>query len=232
MSTKRDGRGGRSPSQRQLRVGEELRHALADVLRRGDFRDPELQKLNVTVTEVRVSPDLRNATAFITPLGGGSVDDTVAAMRRASAFFRGQIAKAIKLLYVPTLSFEADTSFEYADHINRLLHDPVVARDLGQNEFDDDDDEDDDEPTHNGVHNGMNGGPEDPAYDEDDDEDDDDEDDVEYEKDDEDDDDEDDEDDVEYEDEDEEDGDAPPPLKSKNLKSKDRTPPGRGRRGA
>ena len=228
MSTKRDGRGGRSPSQRQLRVGEELRHALADVLRRGDFRDPELQKLNVTVTEVRVSPDLRNATAFITPLGGGSVDDTVAAMRRASAFFRGQIAKAIKLRYVPTLSFEADTSFEYADHINRLLHDPVVARDLGKDGFDEDDDDDDDEPTHNGIHNGMNGGPEDSVYDDDDedDEDDDDEDDVEYEEDDDDLDD-DDEDETEYEDEDEEDGDAPPPLKSK-----DRTPPGRGRRGA
>ena len=75
MSNKRSARG---PSQRQLRVGEELRHALAEVLRRGDFRDPELQNLNVTVTEVRISPDLRNATAFITPLGGGQVGETVA----------------------------------------------------------------------------------------------------------------------------------------------------------
>ena len=106
MSNKRSG-SGRSPSQRQLRVGEELRHALAEVLRRGDFRDPELQNLNVTVTEVRISPDLRNATAFITPLGGGQVGETVAAMRRAAAFFRAQIARAIKLRYVPTLSFEA-----------------------------------------------------------------------------------------------------------------------------
>ena len=155
MSNKRSARG---PSQRQLRVGEELRHALAEVLRRGDFRDPELQNLNVTVTEVRISPDLRNATAFITPLGGGQVEETVAAMRRAAAFFRAQIARAIKLRYVPTLSFEADTSFEYADHINRLLHDPEVARDLETS--DDDADEDDDEETsgtHNGTHTGMNG---------------------------------------------------------------------------
>ena len=134
MSNKRSG-SARGPSQRQLRVGEELRHALAEVLRRGDFRDPELQNLNVTVTEVRISPDLRNATAFITPLGGGQVEETVAAMRRAAAFFRAQIARAIKLRYVPTLSFEADTSFEYADHINRLLHDPEVARDLEPSEI-------------------------------------------------------------------------------------------------
>src|SRR3954454_24172219 len=153
MSNKRSARG---PSQRQLRVGEELRHALAEVLRRGDFRDPELQNLNVTVTEVRISPDLRNATAFITPLGGGQVDETVAAMRRAAAFFRAQIARAIKLRYVPTLSFEADTSFEYADHINRLLHDPEVARDLSGEDPEEDDDDDDDEEgvTHNGTHNG------------------------------------------------------------------------------
>lgn len=234
MSNKRSGRG---PSQRQLRVGEELRHALAEVLRRGDFRDPELQSLNVTVTEVRISPDLRNATAFITPLGGGQVGETVAAMRRAAAFFRAQIARAIKLRYVPTLSFEADTSFEYADHINRLLHDPEVARDLGADDDSDKenaDEEDEDEDvtgTHNGTHTGMNGdgpGHEEAEYEEEDDldDEDDDEDAPEYEEDDENDLDEDDEDEdeeeAEYEDE-EEQGDKPAPLKSSN---------GRGRRGA
>jgi ribosome-binding factor A len=230
MSNKRSG-SGRGPSQRQLRVGEELRHALAEVLRRGDFRDPELQNLNVTVTEVRISPDLRNATAFITPLGGGQVDETVAAMRRAAAFFRAQIARAIKLRYVPTLSFEADTSFEYADHINRLLHDPEVARDLGADDLDDDD-EDDDETTgtHNGTHTGMNGdgpGHEEAEYEEEDDldDDEDDEDATEYEEDDdEDEDDEDkDEEEVEYEEDEPGDSDKPAPLKSSN---------GRGRRGA
>jgi ribosome-binding factor A len=234
MSNKRSARG---PSQRQLRVGEELRHALAEVLRRGDFRDPELQNLNVTVTEVRISPDLRNATAFITPLGGGQVGETVAAMRRAAAFFRAQIARAIKLRYVPTLSFEADTSFEYADHINRLLHDPEVARDLATGDDADDEDEDDGDvtETHNGTHTGMNGdgpGHEEAEYEEEDDLDDeeDEEDGPEYEEDDEDDLDEDDEDEeeTEYEEDEPNDGDKPAPLKSSNLKSSN----GRGRRGA
>ena len=233
MSNKRSARG---PSQRQLRVGEELRHALAEVLRRGDFRDPELQNLNVTVTEVRISPDLRNATAFITPLGGGQVGETVAAMRRAAAFFRAQIARAIKLRYVPTLSFEADTSFEYAEHINRLLHDPEVARDLGADDDSDKenaDEEDEDEDvigTHNGTHTGMNGdgpGHEEAEYEEEDDlddEEDEDEDGPEYEEEDEDDEDEDeDEDETEYEEDEPNDGDKPAPLKSSN---------GRGRRGA
>jgi ribosome-binding factor A len=229
MSNKRSARG---PSQRQLRVGEELRHALAEVLRRGDFRDPELQNLNVTVTEVRISPDLRNATAFITPLGGGQVGETVAAMRRAAAFFRAQIARAIKLRYVPTLSFEADTSFEYADHINRLLHDPEVARDLGSDDDADDEDEDDEAGgTHNGTHTGMNGdgpGHEEAEYEEEDDlddEEDDEDGDPEYEEDDEDDldDDDEDEEEAEYEEDEPNDGDKPAPLKSSN---------GRGRRGA
>jgi ribosome-binding factor A len=228
MSNKRSG-SGRGPSQRQLRVGEELRHALAEVLRRGDFRDPELQNLNVTVTEVRISPDLRNATAFITPLGGGQVGETVAAMRRAAAFFRAQIARAIKLRYVPTLSFEADTSFEYADHINRLLHDPEVARDLSGDDLDDDEIT----GTHNGTHTGMNGdgpGHEEAEYEEEDDlDDDEDEDGPEYEEDDEDDLDEDDEDEeeTEYEEDEPDDGDKPAPLKTSGSASR-----GRGRRGA
>jgi ribosome-binding factor A len=233
MSNKRSG-SGRGPSQRQLRVGEELRHALAEVLRRGDFRDPELQNLNVTVTEVRISPDLRNATAFITPLGGGQVEETVAAMRRAAAFFRAQIARAIKLRYVPTLSFEADTSFEYADHINRLLHDPEVARDLSGDDLDDDDD-DEITGTHNGTHTGMNGdgpGHEEAEYEEEDDldDDEDEEDGPEYEEDDDEDDlDEDDEDEeeTEYEEDEPNDGDKPAPLKTSGSASR-----GRGRRGA
>ena len=228
MSNKRSGRG---PSQRQLRVGEELRHALAEVLRRGDFRDPELQNLNVTVTEVRISPDLRNATAFITPLGGGQVEETVAAMRRAAAFFRAQIARAIKLRYVPTLSFEADTSFEYADHINRLLHDPEVARDLSGDDLDDDDD-DEITGTHNGTHTGMNGdgpGHEEAEYEEEDDldDDEDEEDGPEYEEDDDEDEDDEDEEETEYEEDEPNDGDKPAPLKTSGSASR-----GRGRRGA
>ena len=141
---------GKPPSQRQLRVGEEVRHALADLFRRGDFHDPELADLNVTVTEVRISPDLRNATAFVTPLGGGHMDETLSALRRAAPFLRGQIARAINLRYAPTLSFEADTSFDYAGRIDAILHSPAVARDVGYrtladrvNGNDDEDDEDD-----------------------------------------------------------------------------------------
>lgn len=134
---------GKPPSQRQLRVGEELRHALAEVLQRGDFHDPELAALNVTVTEVRISPDLRNATAFVTPLGGGAMAETLAALRRAAPFLRGQIVRAINLRHAPTLSFEADTSFDYASRIETILHSPAVARDLGHVNGDDDDDEDD-----------------------------------------------------------------------------------------
>lgn len=135
---------GKAPSQRQLRVGEELRHELADLFRRGDFHDPELQNLNVTVTEVRISPDLRNATAFVTPLGGGNVEEALVALKRAAPFLRGQVARAMKLRFAPTLSFQADTSFDYAGHINAILHSPEVARDLaatGPRVNGDDDDE-------------------------------------------------------------------------------------------
>jgi ribosome-binding factor A len=118
------------PSQRQLRVGEELRHALAQIIERAHFRDPVLQDVSITVTEVRVSPDLKNATAFVTPLGGVGVAEVVAALRRAVPYFRGQIARAVKLRTVPNLFFEADTSFDYASKIAGLLHQPEVARDL------------------------------------------------------------------------------------------------------
>ncbi|WP_114392163.1 30S ribosome-binding factor RbfA [Oleisolibacter albus] len=119
----------KGPSQRQLRVGEEIRHALADIFRRGEFRDPALQDLNITVTEVRISPDLKNATAFIMPLGGGHAE-LIPALNRASAFLRSQVAQEVRLPYAPRVSFQMDTSFDYASKIDRILHDPQVARDL------------------------------------------------------------------------------------------------------
>lgn len=125
-------RAGKPPSQRQLRVGEEIRHTLADLFRRGDFRDPDLARLNITVTEVRISPDLRAATAFVTPFGGeGDVDEALTILRRAAPFLRSRVAGHLKLRNAPTLGFEADTSFDYAGHIATLLHRPEVARDLG-----------------------------------------------------------------------------------------------------
>ncbi len=118
------------PSQRQLRVGEEIRHALVRVLVRGDFHDPLLCEANLTVTQVAVSPDLRNATAFVVPLGGSQVDEIVRVLNRAAGYLRGQLGREIQLRYTPRLGFEPDLSFDRADELERLLHSPRVRRDL------------------------------------------------------------------------------------------------------
>jgi ribosome-binding factor A len=109
------------PSQRQLRVGEELRHTLVEILRRGHFRDPDLRDVNVTVSEVRASPDLKNATAFVMPLGNKDTGKIVTALNRAASYLRGELAREIELRNVPALTFMADTSLDYAEHIDALL---------------------------------------------------------------------------------------------------------------
>lgn len=122
-------------SQRQLRVGEEIRHALAAVLQRDEFRWPEgMEPAIVTVTEVQVSPDLKNATVFVMPLGGARIKEIVAALNHAASFFRHVVAEEVKLRAVPRLSFAPDTSFEYAHKIDALLHKPEVSRDLEEKE--------------------------------------------------------------------------------------------------
>lgn len=113
----------RSPSQRQLRVGELLRHALSDILSRGDVHDPQLAKTPVTVTEVRTSPDLRHGTAFVAPLGGQGGDEILDALRRNAAYLRGQVSRQVKLKFSPELSFELDKSFDHAARIGELLRD-------------------------------------------------------------------------------------------------------------
>ena len=123
-------RPGKAPTQRQLRVGEEMRHTLAWIFERTDFRDPQLANLAVTVTEVRVSPDLKNATAFVTPLGGGDPTETVTALNRARNFLRGEIARSINLRHAPRISFQPDETFDQAGLINALLNRPEVQRDL------------------------------------------------------------------------------------------------------
>ena len=123
----------KQPSQRQLRVGEALRHALSDVLERGNLRDPAFRNISITVTEVRASPDLKNATAFVMPLGGEAADAIVEALGRAAPFLRSAIAKQVELRHVPRLQFKVDRSFGQADHIDTLLRQPQVARDLGEN---------------------------------------------------------------------------------------------------
>jgi ribosome-binding factor A len=117
-------------SQRQLRVGEVIRHALVQLLDRGEANDPGLDGVSVTVTEVRVSPNLRNATAFVMPLGGTDSDPILASLNRASSFFRHRIAGEIDLRRLPTLSFELDDSFDNAGRIDALLRNPVVAADI------------------------------------------------------------------------------------------------------
>jgi ribosome-binding factor A len=118
-------------TQRQLRVGEEIRHALASVMMRGDVPwPPGIGTPVVTVTEVQISPDLKNATVYVMPLGGLHVEETVAVLNDKVGFFRHAVAQAVKLRQVPKLRFEADNSFEYAQRIEKILHTPEVAKDL------------------------------------------------------------------------------------------------------
>ena len=123
-------RASRGPSQRQLRVSEVLRHALSDVLNRGDIRDPALSGTTVTVVEVTASPDLRRATAYVMPLGGDNQDAVLAALGRAARYIRGQIARSVDLKYTPEIVFRLDSSFDYADKVGSILRDPKVAQDL------------------------------------------------------------------------------------------------------
>jgi ribosome-binding factor A len=123
-------RRGKAPSQRQLRVGEELRHALSRILARGELRDPSLTDLNLTVTEVRLSPDLKNATAFVVPLGGGGLEAAVAALNRAGGFFRSRLAQEVALRHAPRVAFAPDRSFDEARRVDEILERPRVRRDL------------------------------------------------------------------------------------------------------
>ena len=132
---------GAAPSLRQLRVGEELRHALVRVLDRSDFKDPMLVDTKITVTEVSVSPDLKSATAFVTPLGGEQLVETVAALNRAAGFVRGQLSREIELRHTPRLGFAADHSFLHASKVEALLARPRVKRDLESNPSDQPDEE-------------------------------------------------------------------------------------------
>ena len=126
----------KKPSVRQLRVGEELRHALAEVLGRGELRDPKLRGRAITVTEVRASPDLKRAMAFVTPLGDESTDpEILKALGRASSYLQGEIGRLIRLKFTPRLSFEFDDRFEYASRIDNLLREPGVSRDLADGEI-------------------------------------------------------------------------------------------------
>lgn len=121
---------GGSPSQRQLRVGEVIRRALSDILARGDVHDPEFSHVSVTVSEVRVTPDLRHATAFVLPLGGVNTTEVVRALGRNRAELRRLVTDRIDLRYSPELAFQADTRFDAMDRTRELLRSAPVRRDL------------------------------------------------------------------------------------------------------
>ncbi len=121
----------KGPSQRQLRVGEQVRHALAELIARGEIRDEVLEHTVVSVSEVAMSPDLKIATAFVSPLGGGDGEAIVKALAKHAKFIRGRLTPALRQMkYMPELRFRADTSFENFRRIDELLHSPEVARDL------------------------------------------------------------------------------------------------------
>jgi ribosome-binding factor A len=117
------------PSPRQLRVGEEVRHALARILGRAELRDPALSGVTLTVTEVRMSPDLKHAIAFVMPLGGAHAPEALEGLARSAPYLRGLVAREVSLRFAPTLAFRLDTSFDHATRINQLLHRPEVQRD-------------------------------------------------------------------------------------------------------
>ncbi|TGQ56738.1 30S ribosome-binding factor RbfA [Mesorhizobium sp. M1C.F.Ca.ET.193.01.1.1] len=133
------------PSQRMLRVGEQVRHALSETLQRGEIIDPVIENAVVSVSEVRMSPDLKIATAFVSPLGAGDTGAVVEALNRHAKFIRGRVSGALReMKYMPEFRFRLDTSFDNFARINQLLKSPEVARDLGpddQNKNNDKDEE-------------------------------------------------------------------------------------------
>src|SRR4051794_37881180 len=117
-------------SQRQLRVGETVRHAIADILAQGSAHDPDLEGHIVTVPEVRMSPDLKLATIYVMPLGGRDTEIVVAALDRNKKFLRGEVSRRVNLKFAPDLRFRVDDRFDEAERIGKLLRTPAVQRDL------------------------------------------------------------------------------------------------------
>ena len=122
---------GTGPSQRQLRVGEQVRHALSDLLQRGEVRDDLVEKTVISISEVRMSPDLKLATAFVAPLGAADDAAVVEALNRNARFIRGRMSPALRQMkYMPEFRFRLDTSYDNFSKIDQLLRSPEVARDL------------------------------------------------------------------------------------------------------
>jgi ribosome-binding factor A len=123
-----------APSQRQLRVGELIRHELAGLFSRGETGDPAIERMGVTVLEVAVTPDLRIATAYVRPFAASSGEELLAALDRNRRYIRGLISPRLRMKFMPELRFRLDTALDYAAHIDELLKDPQVRRDLGKHD--------------------------------------------------------------------------------------------------
>jgi len=121
-------------SQRQLRVGEAVRHAIADILSHGRAHDPDLEGHIITVPEVRMSPDLKLATIYVMPLGGRDTDVVIAALERNKKFLRGEVARRVNLKFAPDIRFRVDERFDEAERIEKLLRTPAVQRDLASDQ--------------------------------------------------------------------------------------------------
>ncbi|MFS2316400.1 30S ribosome-binding factor RbfA [Maricaulis sp. D1M11] len=131
---RRHNQGPKGPTQRQLRAGELIRHALSDIIAREEFRDPDLTGQLVTVTEVRPSPDLRSAKVYIAPMGEGDGDRLAAGLNRCAGFLRGRLGHQIDMKFTPELRFHRDDRYDTATHIDALLSRPEVQQDLDDDE--------------------------------------------------------------------------------------------------
>jgi ribosome-binding factor A len=123
-------KGAKAPSQRQLKVGELIRHALAEIFSRGEIVDDVLARHSLTVPEVRMTPDLKLATAYVITLGGGEASEAVEHLNKHKRYLRGEVAKRVNMKFMPEIRFKVDTSFEASARIDELLASPKVARDL------------------------------------------------------------------------------------------------------
>lgn len=128
----------KAPTQRQLRVGEELRHILSEILSRGYLHDPILAGKSITVSEIRPSPDMRHATAYVMPLGGGDdVPEIISALNHAAHFLSHEMGRRLTMKFTPRVHFELDPTFDEAQRIDAILRRPGVARDLAEDGADD-----------------------------------------------------------------------------------------------
>ena len=130
MTRKKSGSAAKGPSQRMLRVGELIRHKIAEMLSRGEIHDDVLAGHVITIPEVRISPDLKLATVYVMPLGGKSVKPVIEALTRNRKFIRTEVARTLNLRYAPDVRFREDETFEEATRIDRLLDSPKVRQDV------------------------------------------------------------------------------------------------------